>query len=297
MPKLEVSLKKHNRKRILIQAVGSLVINGQFKNFFEGKIYQGSLKQFCLPVLNCYSCPGALTACPIGSLQAISNDRKFSISLYVVGLLTLSGIIMGRWFCGWLCPFGLIQELLYKIPLKKLRIQKKTDHLLRYLKYIFLAVFVLFIPIFIADQFGIGYPAFCKFICPAGTLEAGIPLLLANPVLRQAAGILFNWKLLLLVLAVIGSVLIFRFFCKYACPLGAILGMFNKVSFYRMKCSSSCIKCQACAGICKMNVEPYKNPNSAECIRCGDCRKICPVNALKLDFKEKSRKKDHVSDL
>lgn len=297
MKKTGVLIKKHQRRRFLIQALGALVINGNFNNFFQGKIYQGSLKQFCLPVLNCYSCPGAFGSCPIGALQAVSNDPKFQLSYFVVGFLTLSGIVLGRWFCGWLCPFGWIQELLHKIPLKKFLPPAKTDRVFRYLKYLFLVIFVLFIPIFIADKFGFGYPAFCKLICPAGTLEAGIPLLLANPLLRQAIGFLFNWKLLLLLLTLIGSIFIFRFFCKYACPLGAIYGLFNRISFLQLHCSDRCIKCNACSHICKMNVEPYKNPQSAECIRCGDCLKVCPVNALEFRFKKSESKDKHVSDL
>lgn len=277
-------LKKHQLKRLRIEALGALIINGNLKNFLDGKIYQGPLKMACLPVLNCYSCPGAFTSCPIGSLQSISNDNKFHISYYVVGLLFLSGILLGRWFCGWLCPFGFIQELLHKIPFKKLKINAKRDKYFRQLKFVFLFVFVLFIPIFIADQFGIGYPAFCKFICPAGTLEAGIPLILRNPALQKSIGFLFNWKVLLLTLTIIGSILIFRFFCKYTCPLGAILGLFNKISIYHLECSDACIDCGACSKICKMNISPNEVPNSIECIRCGDCVQVCPVNALEFKF-------------
>lgn len=281
--------KKHNRKRMLIQSLGALILNGDWKNFIDGTIYRGNLKYACLPVLNCYSCPGALGACPIGSLQAVANDPNFNFSFYVVGLLAFFGISLGRWFCGWLCPFGWIQELFYKIPLRKIKVPDKVHSVLRYLKFVFLAVFVFAIPVFVFDKFGIGYPAFCKWICPSGTLEAGIPLLLANKPLRQAMGAIFNWKIFLLIITIFGSVTIFRFFCKYACPLGALYGLFNKISFYNMECSSSCIECKACTRICKMNIEPYKNPNSVECIRCGDCVKVCPVNALHLGFKHENR--------
>ncbi|NLJ94331.1 MAG: 4Fe-4S binding protein, partial [Clostridiaceae bacterium] len=141
--------KKHEKCRLWVQAFGALIINGDLKNFVDGKIYQGPLKQVCLPVLNCYSCPGALTSCPIGSLQAIGNQPKFRLSFYVIGILFLSGILLGRWFCGWLCPFGLIQELIYKLPIKKIKLKMNLDNLFRKIKFVFLFVFVLFIPSFV----------------------------------------------------------------------------------------------------------------------------------------------------
>ncbi len=276
-----LTLKKHEKKRLRIQALGAIIMNGQWSNFISGKIYQGPLKKACLPVLNCYSCPGALGSCPIGAMQAISNDTRFHISYYVVGLLAFFGITLGRWFCGWLCPFGFFQELLYKIPTKKFNKTNKADKIFRYLKYLILLIFVIIVPIFVMDQFGIGLPAFCKWICPAGTLGGGVPLLITNPALRNIIGVLFSWKMFLAIVIIVGSVFVFRFFCKYVCPLGAFYGLFNKISFYQLECSTSCIKCNKCSNVCKMNVEPYKNPNSAECIRCGDCTKTCPVQALK----------------
>lgn len=282
------SLTKQRRKRSLVQALGALILNGNWKSFLDGTIYKGNLKHVCLPVLNCYSCPGALGACPIGSLQAVPNSAQFNFSYYVVGLIALFGITMGRWFCGWLCPFGWIQELLHKIPIKKVKPNKKIHQKAIWLKYVLLILFVIALPLLTQDRFGMSYPAFCKFICPAGTLEAGIPLLIANPALRQLVGLIFSWKVLLLLITVIGSILIFRFFCKYACPLGAIYGMFNKISFYHMECSANCIECKRCARVCKMQVEPYKTPNSPECIRCGECIEVCPVNALKLGFIHKT---------
>lgn len=282
------NLSKQRKKRMLIQALGALIFNGDWKNFINGNIYQGNLKNICVPVLNCYSCPGALGACPIGSLQAVNNSPQFNLAFYVIGLIALFGITMGRWFCGWLCPFGWIQELLHKLPLKKIKIKPTIHKKAIWLKYVLLIVFVFAVPIFTQDSYGMSSPAFCKWICPAGTLEAGYPLILTNPALRQAIGYIFGWKTILLVLTIFFSIKIFRFFCKYACPLGAIYGIFNKISFYHMECSSACIKCGRCSGVCKMQVKPYETPNSAECIRCGECIEICPVKALKLGFVHKN---------
>lgn len=278
-------LRAHRRRRASIQALGALAFNGHLTGFLKGQIYKGPLKSACVPVFNCYSCPGALGACPIGSLQAVPNDAKFNVTFYVSGLIALFGILMGRWFCGRLCPFGWIQELLYKIPVPKLRVPRKIHRPLTLVKYALLVVFVFALPFFMQDQYGLSDPTFCKWICPAGTLEAGLPLLATNEPLRASMGALFGWKLFLLIAFIAFAMLIQRVFCRYICPLGAIYGLLNPVSFYRMSCSDACIRCGRCNKVCPMDVEPFKTPNSPECIRCGDCIPACPVSALKLGFR------------
>ncbi len=177
-----------------VQAGTAALTNGYYAGFFQGKIYTGGSKAICVPGLNCYSCPGALGACPLGSLQAVLGSRDYRFAFYVVGFLMLAGVVLGRFVCGWLCPFGLIQEALHKIPVgRKLR-RLPGERWLKCLKYVLLAVFVILLPLYAVDAFGQGTPAFCKFICPAGTLEAGHPLLLMNTGLRAAVGWLFVWK-------------------------------------------------------------------------------------------------------
>ena len=118
-----MSKKKHfmglDGLRHTVQALWALVTNSFFTGFAQGRIYQGKLKSLCLPGLNCYSCPGSLGSCPIGSLQAVLGSRNFKFSFYIIGFLMLVGSVIGRFVCGWLCPFGLVQDLLYKIPLLK----------------------------------------------------------------------------------------------------------------------------------------------------------------------------------
>lgn len=162
--------------RLWFQILFTAVTNGYVLGFAKGKIYQGAAKQMCVPGLNCYSCPGAIGSCPIGALQAVATSKNFNISFYVLGFLMIVGSLVGRFVCGWMCPFGLIQELLHKIPFpKKIKTFKGERHLLK-LKYIILIVFVILLPIAITYSSGYGKPWFCKLICPSGTLLGGVPL-------------------------------------------------------------------------------------------------------------------------
>ena len=216
--------------RPLVQIGFTAVTNGYVFGFLTGKIYTG---------------PGALGSCPIGALQAVlTGGSRFSF--YVVGFLLLFGSIFGRFICGWLCPFGLVQDLLHKIPVPGKRKNLPGHRPLVWLKYGILAVFVVLLPMFAVDGFGQSKPWFCQYICPSGTLMAGIPLVASSEALQAAAGALFNWKVGLLIVTVLLAVWIYRPFCKYVCPLGAV----------------------------------YTSP---ECIRCGAFIHACPVHALKRD--------------
>ena len=250
-------LKKHRTFRHLVQGAFALVTNGNLTGFITGKIYQGPLKNFCVPGMNCYSCPGALGACPLGSIQAMFSARRPKIAFYVIGYIALLGVILGRFICGWLCPFGLVQELLHKIPLKKITIPERVDKILRKLKYVFLLVLVILFPIILRDEYGVSFPYFCKWVCPVGMLEGGIPLMIVDEGLRSAAHFLYAWKMVILVVMVLTSIVIHRPFCKYICPLGAFYGLFNRISFLKLKCNKvTCTECGACAKICKMQVDP-----------------------------------------
>lgn len=270
-----------SRIRLWIQIGFTAATNGYLKGFQDGSIYTGASKTFCVPGLNCYSCPGALGSCPIGALQAVIASRNFSFSLYLSGFFLITGALLGRLVCGFLCPFGLVQDLLYKIPgIRKIE-QIRGDRQLRFLKYFILTIFVILLPMFVLDVVGQGEPWFCKWICPSGTLMAGWPLVVLNQGIRQAAGFLFAWKSLLLIILIILSVMIYRPFCRYLCPLGAIYGFFNPVALYRYRIDPErCTDCGACRKACKMNLGVTKNPNSLECIRCGDCISACGEHAI-----------------
>lgn len=279
-----------NKNRWKIQALATLLTNSHLIGFFAGKIYKGNLKTVCVPGLNCYSCPGAVGSCPIGALQAVIGSSKFSFSYYVVGILILFGVLLGRLVCGFLCPFGWFGELLHKIPSKKFSTKKLK--VLTYLKYVILVVFVIILPMTVVNEVGMGDPWFCKWLCPAGILEGAIPLSIVDHGIRAALGTLFSWKACLLVGTITLSVFFYRPFCKWICPLGAFYGLMSKLSLYQYSVDQSrCNGCGACANACKMDVEVYKTPNHSECIRCGDCVRTCPHGAICKSINFKKREK------
>lgn len=187
-------------KRKIVQVSAFGYSNTYIGNFVSGQIYKGRWKQFCNPGMNCYSCPAARLACPIGAMQAVSGSMNFKLSFYVIGFVLALGVVFGRAICGFFCPFGLIQELIYKIPFPK----KKLWKWLTYVKYVLLAVFVVIMPVTMVKELGMSSPAFCEYICPAGTLEGGIPLLSTHPELRATLGALFSVKACILIITLIG---------------------------------------------------------------------------------------------
>ncbi len=267
-----------------MQGVWTVLTNGYLIGFARGHIWQGGSKVVCVPGLNCYSCPGALGACPIGSLQAELAASSVKFPYYVVGFLLAFGALFGRFVCGFLCPFGLVQDLLYKIRTRKIG-AFRADRPLRFVKYGVLLVLVIALPLLVKNAAGVGTPWFCKLVCPSGTLFGGIPLVAANADLQPLVGWLYGWKIAVLIAIVALSVFLYRPFCKYLCPLGAAYALFNRASLYRLRLDeTACIHCGKCARACRMGVDPSKRPDDMECIRCGDCVKNCPTNALSAGF-------------
>lgn len=270
-----------NKKRQLIQLTAMIIYNLDVKNIFSGSISSSQLKKICVPGLNCYSCPGAIASCPLGALQNTIAQGKFPF--FITGFFLIIGTLFGRLVCSFLCPVGFVQELLYKIKSPKIAKTPKTLKTTRKLslfKYFVLVAFCIAIPLFGFAKNGLGSPTFCSLFCPAGTAGAGIPLVIFNKSLRSAIGFLFSWKVLLAVVFVVWSIFMFRPFCRFFCPLGAIYSFFNKTAIFGIKVDSTkCTNCNACVTSCKMDT---KKINDRECIRCGECAKQCKFNAIKL---------------
>ena len=279
MGKIITWIKAHlPTQRRLIQLYAALLYNAHVKGFITGNIYTGNVKAMCLPGFNCYSCPGAVGACPLGALQNALAASGSRTPTYVLGILLLFGLTLGRTICGFLCPVGLLQELLYKIPTPKVK-KGRLTRALSWLKYILLAVFVVIVPLWYALQ-KYPVPAFCKYICPVGTFEGAVGLL-SNPVNEDKfsmLGILFTRKFVILIVIVVACVFIYRAFCRFLCPLGAIYGLFAKVALIGVKVEApKCTDCGRCVGHCKMDV---KHVGDHECIQCGECIDVCPTKAI-----------------
>jgi len=263
--------------RRIVQSIAVFVFNPWLPNFLSGRLYTGKLKNACLPVLNCHSCPAATGACPIGGLQAALGERNW-ITLHVVGLLGLFGAIAGRFACGWLCPFGYLQDGLYKVPSRKFRVPK----FLEWGKYATLIVLVIALPLLWVDEFGYSTgPWFCKTLCPAGTLEAAVPLLGVGAEQIPDRPYYLILKSAILVAFLGWMVVSKRPFCRTACPLGAIYGLFNRTSLLRVRVDEAkCVKCDLCQVKCPMDLRVYEDADRAGCVLCLSCRKVCPKGAV-----------------
>jgi polyferredoxin len=281
--------------RKTVQFASLLATNLHLSGWVSGSIFTGASKVAMIPGLHCYSCPSSVLACPVGSLQSIlaapgfwgilASGRADALIVFaVVGFIATVGLIAGRFACGWLCPFGLLQDILYKIPFPRMPFNDS----LRPAKYVMLLLFVFGLPAFLRPVAGgAGDPWFCKAVCPAGTSLAGWPLVSTSDGAFQI-GFLFWWKSAVAFVILLWAVTVERPFCKALCPLGAIWGGLGKVSVFQMHVSDACISCGKCGEVCPMGIDIYKNPRSAECIRCGRCEEVCPVDAISHSTRVKS---------
>jgi len=263
----------------------------------------------CVPVLNCYACSLATTACPIGSISAFALVSQ--IPYYIIGTLGLVGATMGRFFCGWVCPFGFLQDLLFRIRTRKFRLFRGANAL----KYLLLFGLVIAAPRFLEEPppppipaWAMGQPGappaasqtptptgsdrvvkqtspsydYCALICPAGTLEAGVPALVINRAVREKMTPKSWMKLGILAFVLVLMVFSRRSFCRMLCPLGAAMALCSRASLLRLETDRSrCTRCHKCVSACPTRARQVPEPTrrkeaTAECLNCLDCVKVCP---------------------
>jgi len=258
-----------------VQILSLLVLNSFFLS---------PLRPVCFPALNCYMCPMAVFACPVGVVVQFSTVAAFP--LFAVGVVGLTSAVFGRFACGWLCPFGLVQEWLHRIPLPKFSVPRR----LGYARYAVLVIFVVGVPLYLRAK---EHPLYFCSWCPVGTLEAAVPagiakataglkptsaFVAASPTHFQLAVQEFAVSPMMWVkLGVLGAVLaaaamMKRPFCRVVCPLGAAFSIFGRFSWLQLKVNKErCRTCEACRRLCPVDLEPSEDAGSAECITCLEC--------------------------
>ena len=250
------------RMRLRVQIMAAVAFNLLF-------IYD--LRGICIPALNCWACPIASFACPMGALQNAMPAMRATVlaPIYVLGSIFVACAIMGRSMCGWLCPFGLVQDLLARIRRHQARMPRWTG----YLKYVILIVMGLILPYLTLE------PVFCKF-CPQGALQGGIPQPIIEPMLRPLMGTMWYIKMGILVAFLVGAIFIRRPFCHSFCALGAIFSLFNRMGIAQIRFRrDKCVDCLWCVRACPAGIDPRTDLNGMNCVGCMECAK-CPFDAI-----------------
>ncbi len=252
------------RIRLWVQFAAAFLVNASF-------LY--SLRGVCIPVLNCWSCPVASFACPMGALQSGVTAMRGAllVPFYVLGSLLAVSAVIGRSMCGFLCPFGLVQDLLGKIRKRQVRMPRWMG----YIKYVFLIVLGIVLPYLTFT------PWFCEF-CPQGALQGGIPQPIIDADLRAGIGVMWYVKMAILAAFLAGSVFIRRPFCHSFCALGAIFSLLNRVSLVRMEYDrEQCTDCMWCVDACPAGSDPRTDLSGMNCVSCMECAK-CPFDAIRV---------------
>ena len=206
-------------------------------------------------------------------------NGNFSINTLSSQLITISVVLLitaiwGRFFCGFICSFGTLQELLFLIRKKifpnKYTISPKFDHILKYIKYLVLIFIVAFLWI-------IAIPIDSSFS------PWGIFGIIISGNLSIIATVFNTVGFALLFLFLIGSFFIERFFCRYFCPLGALFTIISGKRYYKIRRNeSNCTNCGLCERSCGMGISILKNEtvSSGDCINCMECVSVCPKECL-----------------
>jgi len=214
--------------------------------------------------------------CVLGSLQNMIlrlGQIKYYLVVYLqVGIPVVATVLFGRVFCGWVCPMGAVQNFVYRkeIGKKKIHFEDGTriHNILRYAKYLFLVIMIIAVIITGTMVLENIDPFKALFNLDFSLL---VPTILLIVLLLVSLFVGFPW-------------------CKYACPLGAFLGLFSRFTLFKVKINDSCTNCRAChTAICDYSAinpgELKPSVNQMECMRCGECISRCPSHAIKLTAK------------
>ncbi len=220
--------------------------------------------------------PSIHALCPYGGLESLYTiftsgtfiDKIYAGTLGLFIVTVVLALLFNRGFCGWLCPFGALQEWLGKLGGKilprKMILPAKLDRVLRYLKYPVLAL-TLILSWRTASMWVSPYDPWAAY----GHLGEGFSSLWKE----------FTIGTVLLAVTVIGSFFYDRFFCKYLCPMGEFLGLFSRISLTGIRRDKEkCIDCNLCTSACPMNIDVARieKTGHSECINCQDCTSVCP---------------------
>lgn len=247
----------------------------------------GALKFLPYPFLHCYACPLAVAACPIGTLQHFIIVGE--IPLFLMGFIAATGLLLSRLPCGWLCPFGFIQDVFRRsgaaIGIREIRLPGGLTQVIS--RFLIVIILVLLLPDFT------GNPWFCR-LCPAGTLEGGIWIPFLRPSVRSLIGAFYWFKIALLAVVILLALSSRRPFCRFMCPMGFLLGLAGAVGAFngskwprREFLPQKCNACSLCRDACPVGLDPSIRAKgfpgiiieSLNCIDCDEC-KICPTGAI-----------------
>jgi len=237
------------------------------------------------PFINCQSCELATGACPIGTFQMSMLNRE--IPFMLVGQIMLVGVLSGRWVCGWLCPFGFLSDIFGKIKAKKIKVSNKFS----IMKY-FVLLLIIGSGIYYYNNKS-DFLLYCSFICPAGFYYGVLEYALTTGLKSMTSRFPFLHFMLLYhfltgLVFLIGAIKIGgRFYCRMFCPLGALLGIFNRIAVFKVQTNENrCTGCGACSKVCPMDISILSKSflSQSNCISCGRCVKVCPTKKLEFSI-------------
>jgi len=269
------------------------------------------------PVLSSLNSPFSFMVGSFDFVQFMFSRSAFP--WFALASIFIIGALLGRLFCGWVCPFGFIQYLVSTFRSRHVQVSPKTHDQFKSLKLFILAL-TLFVSgsLFLALEFGIGTDyskalgVFAKgpflAVSPDGALFGAIPMLLmeGSSLLLKASEIFSSYdafakwiwnvpgnlvlSLFLLAVSFYGAYMIPLFWCRYLCPVGGFLGIFGRFSLLGLKrdpvkCTKKCLDCvRVCPTQVRILDLPWEKFNDQECILCLDCVEACPHGALGLKF-------------